>query len=49
MGFAHTLHTNHNYKLDKNQLYVNLSEIEDAEFGVSDDDKDLNEKLYGNS
>ena len=33
--------------LDKNQLYVNLSEIEDADFGVSDDDKDLNEKFYG--
>ena len=28
--------------LDKNQLYVNLSEIEDADFGVSDEDKALN-------
>ena len=35
--------------LDKNQLYVNLSEIEDADFGVSDDDKALNEKFYGDS
>ncbi len=32
--------------LDKNQLYVNLSEIEDEDFAVSDDDKDLNEKFY---
>ena len=35
--------------LDKNQLYVNLSEIEDADFDVSDDDKDLNRKFYENS
>ncbi len=33
--------------LDKNQLYVNLSEIEDADFNVSDEDKDLNKKFYG--
>lgn len=33
--------------LDKNQLYVNLSEIEDADFEVSDDDKDLNKEFYG--
>ncbi len=33
--------------LDKNQLYVNLSEIEDADFEVSGDDKDLNKKFYG--
>ena len=33
--------------LDKNQLYVNLSEIEDADFGVSVDDRDLNKKFYG--
>ena len=33
--------------LDKNQLYVNLSEIEDADFGVSAEDKKLNEKFYG--
>ena len=35
--------------LDKNQLYVNLSEIADADFGVSAEDKCLNEKFYGNS
>lgn len=35
--------------LDKNQLYVNLSEIEDADFDVSDDDKRLNKKFYGDS
>ena len=33
--------------LDKNQLYVNLSEIEDADFAVSEADKALNEKFYG--
>ncbi len=33
--------------LDKNQLYVNLSEIEDADFGVGAEDKALNEKFYG--
>ena len=32
--------------LDKNQLYVNLSEIEDADFGVSEEDKALNKKFY---
>ncbi len=32
--------------LDKNQLYVNLSEIEDVDFGVSEEDKTLNEKFY---
>ncbi len=31
--------------LDKNQLYVNLSEIEDADFKVSEDDKELNKKF----
>ncbi len=35
--------------LDKNQLYVNLSEIEDADFAVSAEDKVLNEKFYGHS
>lgn len=35
--------------LNKNQLYVNLSEIEDAQFGVSDEDKDLNRKFYGDA
>ena len=32
--------------LDKNQLYVNLSEIEDADFGVSGEDRLLNRKFY---
>ena len=35
--------------LDKNQLYVNLSEIEDADFEVSAEDKVLNRAFYGNS
>ena len=34
--------------LDKNQLYVNLSEIADADFGVSEEDKALNEKFMKN-
>ena len=33
--------------LDKNQLYVNLSEIEDEDFCVSDADKELNCAFYG--
>ena len=33
--------------LDKNQLYVNLSEMEDEEFRVSDEDKVLNGEFYG--
>ncbi len=33
--------------LDKNQLYVNLSEIEDADFAVSAEDKALNRMFYG--
>ena len=32
--------------LDKNQLYVNLSEIEDVDFGVSEEDKVLNKAFY---
>ena len=32
--------------LDKNQLYVNLSEMEDEEFRVSDEDKVLNSAFY---
>ena len=32
--------------LDKNQLYVNLSEIEDEDFGVSAEDKALNQAFY---
>ena len=35
--------------LDKNQLYVNLSEIEDEDFGVSEADKGLNKQFYGES
>mgnify|MGYP001465373619 CR=1 FL=1 len=35
--------------LDKNQLYVNLSEIDDAQFNVSEDDKNLNRAFYGES
>ena len=33
--------------LDKNQLYVNLSEIEDKEYGVSKEDIKLNREFYG--
>jgi adenine-specific DNA-methyltransferase len=33
--------------LDKNQLYVNLSEIDDVKFSVSDEDKALNKAFYG--
>ena len=33
--------------LDKNQLYVNLSEIEDGDFAVSEADKTLNRAFYG--
>ena len=33
--------------LDKNQLYVNLSEIGDVDFGVSAEDKALNKAFYG--
>ena len=32
--------------LDKNQLYVNLSEIEDADFDVSSEDNALNKAFY---
>jgi len=32
--------------LNKNQLYVNLSEIEDSQFKVSKEDKELNKKFY---
>ena len=32
--------------LDKNQLYVNFSEIEDKEYGVSKEDKKLNKNFY---
>lgn len=33
--------------LDKNQLYVNLSEIDDAQFKVSKEDKALNKAFFG--
>ena len=33
--------------LDKNQLYVDLSEIEDSDFEVSAEDKALNRAFYG--
>ena len=35
--------------LDKNQLYINYSEIEDKEYGVKKEDKDLNNEFYGNN
>ena len=34
------------YQLDKNQLYVTLSEIEDEDFGVSEEDKALNRTFF---
>lgn len=33
--------------LNKNQLYVNLSEIEDKEFKVGEEDKKMNKEFYG--
>lgn len=33
--------------LDKNHLYVNLSEIDDTTYNVSDEDKRLNKEFYG--
>jgi len=33
--------------LDKNQLYVNLTEIDDAQFKVGKEDKELNKAFYG--
>jgi len=33
--------------LDKNHLYVNYSEIDDEEYGVSEEDKKLNKQFYG--
>ena len=33
--------------LDKNQLYVHLSEIDDADFEVTEEDKALNRTFYG--
>ena len=33
--------------LNKNQLYVNLSEIDDEQFKVSESDKKLNREFFG--
>ena len=33
--------------LDKNHLYVNYSEIDDEEYGISEEDKKLNKGFYG--
>ena len=33
--------------LDKNHLYINYSEIDDEEYGVSEEDKKLNKEIYG--
>ena len=33
--------------LDKNQLYVNKSEIDDADFKVGKEDKEMNKEFYG--
>jgi adenine-specific DNA-methyltransferase len=33
--------------LNKNQLYVNLTEIDDKQFNVSKEDKELNKAFYG--
>jgi len=33
--------------LGKNQLYVNLSEIDDSDYQVSEEDKRLNRQFYG--
>ena len=35
--------------LNKNQLYVNLSEINDVQYNISNEDKKLNKKFYGES
>ena len=35
--------------LNKNQLYVNLSEIDDEDFAVSEEDKKLNQLFYGDA
>ena len=37
------------YQLDKNQLYVNHSEIDDEDFGVSEEDKALNRAFYSDA
>jgi len=33
--------------LDKNQLYVNYSEIDDEDYQISNNDKDINQQFYG--
>lgn len=33
--------------LDQNHLYINYSEIDDKEYGVSEEDKKLNKEFYG--
>ena len=33
--------------LDKNLLYIPYSEIDNQEFGISEDDKQLNARFYG--
>jgi adenine-specific DNA-methyltransferase len=33
--------------LDKNQLYVNYSDIEDKDYQISSNDKELNKQFYG--
>ena len=33
--------------LDKNQLYLNLTEIDDSDFHISEEDKRLNKAFYG--
>jgi|694.fasta_scaffold86947_3 adenine-specific DNA-methyltransferase len=33
--------------LDKNQLYVNYTEMEDETYGISQEDRDLNKEFYG--
>ena len=33
--------------LNKNQLYVNYSEIEDSQYGISKEDSNLNKDFYG--
>jgi adenine-specific DNA-methyltransferase len=35
--------------LNKNQLYMNFSEIDDKDFGISDEDKLLNRSFYGDN
>jgi adenine-specific DNA-methyltransferase len=32
--------------LDKNQIYINLSEIDDTEYEISKEDKELNNRIY---